>query len=70
MQHKYISRNHEFLLIHGKHTMLNFLKSLFALEQKGTIIEKYISSKNPLTTADVEHWEKEYARKQNQGWAL
>lgn len=50
--------------------MLNFLKSLFALEQKGTIIERYISSKNPLTTADVEHWEKEYARKQNQGWAL
>ena len=50
--------------------MLNFLKSLFALEQQGTIIERYISSKNPLTTADVEHWEKEYSRTQNQGWAL
>ena len=33
-------------------------------------IDRYVASKNPQSIADVEHWEKEYARKQNQGWAL
>lgn len=35
-----------------------------------TEVDRYISSKNPQTVADVEHWEKEYSRKQNQGWVL
>lgn len=50
--------------------MLKFLKSLFDTAQTSSVIEKYIASKNPLTVADVEHWEKEYTRKQNQGWSL
>jgi 5S rRNA maturation endonuclease (ribonuclease M5) len=33
-------------------------------------VDRYVTSKNPQTAADVEHWEKEYARKQTQGWSL
>ena len=35
-----------------------------------TEVDKYVASKNPQTVADVEYWEKEYSRKQNQGWTL
>jgi hypothetical protein len=53
--------------------MLNFLKSRLAeisRKQQNSLVEKYIVSKNPQTVADVEHWAKEYTRKQNQGWSL
>lgn len=53
--------------------MLNFLKAYFNAaiqKQQSSIIERYISSKNPQTVADIEHWEKQYARKQQQGWVL
>jgi 5S rRNA maturation endonuclease (ribonuclease M5) len=36
----------------------------------GTEVDRYVASKNPQTVADVEHWEKEYSRKQTQGWPL
>lgn len=35
-----------------------------------TEVDRYVASKNPQTVADVEHWEKEYTRKQGQGWTL
>jgi hypothetical protein len=53
--------------------MLNFLKAYFDAaiqKQQSSIIEQYIASKNPLTVADVEHWEKQFSRTQNQGWVL
>ena len=40
------------------------------LVNHSTEVDRFISSKNPQTAADVEHWEKEYIRKQNQGWPL
>lgn len=46
-----------------------FAKKQFSINYN-TEVDRYIASKNPLTVADVEHWEKEYTRKQNQGWAL
>jgi len=33
-------------------------------------VDRYVTSKNPQTVAEVEHWEKEYSRKQTQGWSL
>jgi hypothetical protein len=34
-------------------------------------LDRYISSKNPTTVAEVDHWTKEFDRKQtNQGWPL
>jgi len=41
----------------------------FSVNQS-TEVDRYVASKNPQTIADVEHWEKEYSRKQNRGWAL
>lgn len=35
-----------------------------------TEIDRYVTSKNPKTVADVEHWEKQYSHKQLKGWAL
>jgi 5S rRNA maturation endonuclease (ribonuclease M5) len=35
-----------------------------------TEIDRYVASKNPQNIAEVEHWEKEYMRKQNRGWSL
>ena len=32
-------------------------------------LDRYIASKNPTTTAEVEHWQREYDKRQNsQGW--
>lgn len=36
----------------------------------GTEVDRYVASKHPQTVADVEHWEKEYSRKQQSGWTL
>jgi len=37
----------------------------------GNEVDRYIANKNPQTVADVEHWEKEYARKkQTRDWAI
>lgn len=36
-----------------------------------TEVDQYITGKNPQSTAEVEHWEREYSRKQEkQGWLL
>jgi len=35
-----------------------------------TEIDRYINSKNPQTVAEVEHWEKQFSRKQKEGWPL
>lgn len=36
----------------------------------GTEVDRYVASKYPKTVADVEHWEKEYNRKQQLGRTL
>lgn len=33
-------------------------------------LDRFISSKNPTTPAEVDHWAKEYDRKQSAGWVL
>jgi hypothetical protein len=58
--------------------MLDFLTAYIIkpLTQKqfsisyNTEVDRYVASKNPQTVADVEHWEKEYSRKQSKGWSL
>jgi len=81
MQHKYsVETMSSYLNLQGKHTMfIDFLtayltRSMMQREFGYTHeseVDRYISSKNPQTTADVEHWEREYSRQQqNQGWLL
>lgn len=34
-------------------------------------LDRYISSKNPSNTAEVEYWQREYDKRQNQqGWLI
>lgn len=34
-------------------------------------LDRYIASKNPTTTAEVEHWQREYDKRQTaQGWLV
>jgi len=51
-----------------------FIKPLmnFQLETtKQNDLDRYIASKNPTTSAEVDYWAKEFDRRQeNQGWPL
>ena len=33
-------------------------------------LDQFITSKNPTTPAEVDHWAKEYDRRQSTGWIL
>jgi hypothetical protein len=50
---------------------LEWIKSLFTEQSYQDSIEHYVASKHPTTTAEVEHWVREYDQHQrNGGWAL
>ncbi len=39
--------------------------------QQQNDLDRYIASKNPTTTAEVEHWQREYDKRQTtQGWLV
>ena len=48
--------------------LLQWIKSLFAAPSYQDELEFYISSKHPTTTAEVEHWIRQYDG--HKGWAL
>jgi TusA-related sulfurtransferase len=48
--------------------MKNLLKKLSKLFEQKSQIELYIISKNPQSTADVEHWARKYS--QHRGYTL
>jgi hypothetical protein len=51
-----------------------FIKPLMKAQFENTRqneLDRFISSKNPTTSAEVDYWAKEYDRRtQNQGWPL
>ena len=40
--------------------LLNWFKNVFSKNTYGHDLENYITSRNPKSTADVEHWERKY----------
>lgn len=78
--HKYTnSRNHYMVSTYtkGQHTMLDFLiaylvNPIMQRQFKNTEqqqLDRYITSKNPSTAAEVDYWAREWDRKQTtQGW--
>lgn len=48
--------------------LIDFLTTYFSKNDQETL-EKYILSKNPTNTAELEHWINEYTYRQ-QGWKL
>jgi hypothetical protein len=52
-------------------TLISRIVSRFA-ENKAphNELDRYITSKNPSSPAEVDHWAKEYTRKANQGWFI
>lgn len=45
----------------------SILQRLFTNKPYGEELERYISLRNPKTAADIEHYTKEYERKQGKG---
>jgi hypothetical protein len=43
--------------------LLQWIKSLFEAKSYQDNLDKYVTSKNPTTTAEVEHWIKQYDAK-------
>lgn len=48
--------------------LLQWIKSLFAAPSYQAELERFVSSKHPTTTAEVEHWIRQYDTQK--GWAL
>lgn len=48
--------------------LLQWIKSLFAAPTYQNALDRYVSSKNPTTTAEVEHWIRQYGTRKE--WAL
>ena len=48
--------------------LLQWIKSLFAAPSYQDQLDSFVTSKNPKTTAEVEHWIREYDMRK--GWAL
>ena len=48
--------------------LLQWIKSLFAAQSYQDQLDSYIASENPTTTAEVEHWIRQYDTRK--GWAL
>ena len=48
--------------------LLQWIKSLFAAPSYQGSVEQYVASKNPTTTAEVEHWIRQYDSRKE--WAL
>ena len=72
MQHKYISRNHEYLHTHIEevvmlNTMIGYIQKIYDDISKpvtyGTELEAYIVSKNPQNTYDVEAFARDFESK-------
>jgi len=47
--------------------LLQWIKSLFAAQSYQDQLDRYIASKNPANTAEVEHWIRQYGQR---GWQL
>lgn len=47
--------------------LLKWITSLFTAQSYQDQLDAYIASKHPATTADVEHWIREYGQR---GWSL
>lgn len=45
-----------------------WLNGLFAAQSYQDSLDRFVTSKHPTTTAEVEHWIREYD--QHKGWAL
>lgn len=50
-------------------TILGWIKSLIQERSYQDSVEHYVASKNPTTTAEVEHWIRVYDQHQK-GWSL
>ncbi len=54
--------------------IIAYIHKMFAQFQKpqsyGNELEIYISSKNPTTVAEVEHWTKEFDKRQSSNWGF
>jgi hypothetical protein len=48
----------------------NLLSRLFSAPSYSHDLEYYVLSKRPSSVVEMEHWVKEYDRKNNQGWIL
>jgi hypothetical protein len=48
--------------------LLKWIKSLFAATSHQDALDAYITSKHPTTTAEVEHWIRQYDTRKE--WAL
>jgi len=48
--------------------LLQWIKSLFAAPSYQDALEVYVSSKHPTTTAEVEHWIRQYDTRKD--WVL
>jgi hypothetical protein len=49
--------------------LLQWIKSLFNERTYQDSVEHYVASKNPTTTAEVEHWIRQYDQ-HKRAWAL
>lgn len=51
--------------------LLKWIKSLFSAPSYQDSLDTFVTSKNPTTTAEVEHWIRIYDQRHNhQGWAV
>jgi hypothetical protein len=48
--------------------LLNWIKSLFGASSYQGELDKFVTSKHPSTTAEVEHWIKVYDQHQHKSW--
>lgn len=48
--------------------LLQWIKSLFTVPSYQDQLDSFVASKNPSTTAEVEHWIRQYDN--HKGWAL
>jgi len=49
---------------------MKWIKSLFTAPSQQDELDAYVASKNPSTTAEVEHWVRQYDLHQRKEWAL
>ena len=69
LQHKYLSRNHEFLqkgitMSEIMTKMLERLAEMFPRQDYHSRLEKYLESKCVKSVGDVEHWSREFDLRQ------
>lgn len=68
IQHKYLYTSSNTIFTHRKQLkmkkLIKYIQKMFTKSTKyGSDLENYINSKHPTSSADVEHWERQYQQK-------